>query len=176
MYYHEIVTLINKKIVSEQLSYDRLVSYMDETIDDINAQLGSNFPTFSEWASENWKGSSYSSEWRYSLIPNRYLRTVVVTGAAAKWFTADEEGIESATTYIRDYNNALFLMLRDFSYDFLTNPSYANYRVENTGAIPDCSPAAGISFYNPLSGRHTGIDKQQPIRIEDLTGDEWKFV
>lgn len=174
MEYYKIVELINKKIPSEQLNYDRLSSFMDEVIDDINAQLGANFPTFSDVESNRFAKVT-ASEWVYDYIPDRYIRTVVVTGAAAKWYTADEEGIESATTYIRDYNNALFLMLRDFSYDFLTNPVYAPWRVENVGAIPDYSPAAGISFYNPMTGRHVGVNKQQLINIDELTGDEWKY-
>lgn len=169
MNYTTIVTLINKKIPSEQLNLDRMLSFMDEVIDDINAQLGAQFPTFTE---HNENVNNTPNE--YTYFPDRYIRTVVVSGAAAKWYTADEEGIETATTYVRDYNNALFLMLRDFSYEFLTNPEYERWRVENVGAIPDYSPAAGISFYNPMTGRRVGVNKQQPITIDELTGDEWK--
>lgn len=171
MNYSEIVTLINKKIPSEQLNLDRMLSFMDEVIDDINAQLGACFPTFTE---HNADPNNTPNE--YSYFPARYIRTVVVSGAAAKWYTADEEGIESATTYIRDYNNALFLMLRDFSYQFLTNPAYETYRSDSTGAIPDYAPAAGITLYNPLTGRRTGISKQGPISIDELTGDEYKYL
>lgn len=175
MNYSEIVTLINKKIPSEQLNYDRLSSFMDEVIDDINAQLGADFPTFTT-VENNRFAHVTNNEWVYDYFPDRYIRTVVVTGAAAKWYTVDEEGIESATTYIRDYNNALFLMLRDFSYQFLTDPKYDKYRSDSTGAIPDYAPAAGITLYNPLTGRRTGISKQCPISIDELTGDEYKYL
>lgn len=162
----DIVTLINKKIPSEHLTPDRLYVFMDEVIDDINAQLNANFPTFTEFL--NQRGSSV-----YNCFPDRYIRTVVVTGAAAKWYTADEEGIETATTYVRDYNSALFIMLRDFSYEFMTSPAYEVYRSDYTaGAIPDYAPASGISYYNPLTGRRTGVNKPELIYVDELTGDD----
>ena len=163
----DIVKLINKKIPSEQLTLERVCVFMDEVIDDINAQLSANFPTFTEYV------NAHDGSMLYDCIPDRYLRTVVVTGAAAKWYTADEEGIETATTYVRDYNSALFLMLRDFSYEFLTSTAYKKYQAPvSAGAIPDCSPAPGISFYNPLTGRKTGVVQEGPIIIDELTGDD----
>ena len=166
MYIPDIVKLINKKIPSEQLTLERVCVFMDEVIDDINAQLSANFPTFTEYM--NVRGSML-----YTCIPDRYLRTVVVTGAAAKWYTADEEGIETATTYVRDYNNVLFLMLRDLSYEFLTSPTYKDYQAPvSAGAIPDCSPAPGISLYYPFTGRKTGVVQEGAIIIDELTGDD----
>ena len=171
MNYNDIVTLINKKIPSEQLNLDRMLSFMDEVIDDINAQLGSRFPTFSEWNAAVDRPGHKPNE--YTLFPDRYIRTVVVTGAAAKWYTADEEGIETATTYIKDYDRALFIMLRDFSYEFMIDAKYNEWRPEHTsGAIPDYAPASGITYYNPLTGRKTGINKHILIYVDELTGDD----
>lgn len=172
MNYNDIVTLINKKIPSEQLNLDRMLSFMDEVIDDINAQLGACFPTFTE-VKNNAKEEVTTNEWIYNYFPDRYIRTVVVTGAAAKWYTADEEGIETATTYIRDYDRALFIMLRDFSYEFMVDAKYNEWRPAHAaGAIPDYAPASGITYYNPLTGRKTGINKHIIIHVDELTGDD----
>lgn len=121
-----IVALVNRKLANELLSQTELLMYMDSVIDDINAQLNSTFPTFSEVIAEEGVNDP-----DYQYIPDKYLRSVVVVGAAVKYYEADEEGNPSATAYVQDYKQQLFYMLRDFSFSIPEE-----YRAENQGFIP----------------------------------------
>lgn len=122
-----IITLINTKLAGETLTYSELKVHMDSTIDDINDKLNSIFPAFSEFSA-----ASYTQYPNYNFFPDRWIRTVVVAGAAFKWFITDEEGAESATVYETDYINALFIMQRDYS-----NSVPSEYQAEYTGYLRD---------------------------------------
>lgn len=100
---NQIVALLNNALAGERHSYSQLVQYLDRTIDDINAQLNSTFPAFSELGAQD----------AYDYFPDRYIRNVVIPGAAWYYFTADEEGITTAEQYMSDYERGLFFMLRD---------------------------------------------------------------
>ena len=91
--------------------YTQLEMFFDEVIDDINAKLNSKFPTFSEV----FNAETLSSDAEYNSFPDKYVRTVVVVGAAYKFYCTDEEGIATAQQYAFDYNTNLFLMERDYS-------------------------------------------------------------
>lgn len=97
-----IVAQLNAALAGERHSFNQLVQYLDKTIDDINRQLGSTYPVFSEITTDE-----------YTLFPDSYIRTVVIPGAAWYYFTADEEGISTAEQYAADYERGLFFMLRD---------------------------------------------------------------
>jgi hypothetical protein len=105
----DIVDRINNKLAGELLSYDELKYHMDDVIDDINAKLNSKFPAFTEFVSGM---DSYPD---YNYFPDKYIRSVVVLGAAAKFYSTDEEGIDSAQGYSRTYATKLFEMQRDYS-------------------------------------------------------------
>ena len=107
----EIVRRTNEKLAGETLMYTQLEMFFDEVIDDINAKLNSKFPTFSEVFS----AETLSSDAEYNCFPDKYVRTVVVVGAAYKFYCTDEEGIATAQQYAFDYNTNLFLMERDYS-------------------------------------------------------------
>ena len=87
-----IVNYINERLAGEQLLYSQLLVFLDGTIDDINQALNSNFPAFSEFSE---KDENYPD---YNFFPDRYIRTVVVTGACAKFYICDEEGAAVAGT------------------------------------------------------------------------------
>lgn len=103
--------LINTKLAGEQLSGAYLLPLMDEVIDDINNQLNSIFPTFSEFLAD----SENVTEQDYTFFPAQYLRTVVVYGAATKFYSVDEEGISPAMEFSANYNKYLYMMLRDYA-------------------------------------------------------------
>ena len=69
-----IVNYINERLAGEQLLYSQLLVFLDGTIDDINQALNSNFPAFSEFSE---KDENYPD---YNFFPDRYIRTVVLTG------------------------------------------------------------------------------------------------
>jgi hypothetical protein len=100
-----IVAAINAKLAGETLTYTQARLFMDETIDDINNQLSAKFPDF----------AAYESVTDYNCFPDKYIRSVLVVGAAYKFYVTDEEGTQTAKQYQMDYANNLFLMKRDYS-------------------------------------------------------------
>ena len=121
-----IVNYINERLAGEQLLYSQLLVFLDGTIDDINQALNSNFPAFSEFSE---KDENYPD---YNFFPDRYIRTVVVTGACAKFYICDEEGAAVAEQYQYEYKEKLFLMVRDYSHQVPEK-----YRAEHQGYMID---------------------------------------
>ena len=113
MKYNTLVGLISKHLADEIVSESEMLSYMDRVIDDINTRLNSTFPTFTEYKEYNQDGIE---DLDYTPIPDKYLRSVVVPGAAYKYYTTDEEGSYAAPKYEEEYRTALFYMERDFSF------------------------------------------------------------
>ena len=109
MLYSTIVSLISKQLADEIISESEILSYTDRVIDDINAQMNTKFPTFTEVQQAN------PGKPEYTAIPDKYIRTVVIPGAAFKYYITDEEGSYAAPKYEEDYQQGLFYMLRDFS-------------------------------------------------------------
>lgn len=105
-----IVKRINNMLAGEQLVYSQLEPYLDEVIDDINRNLNSCFPAFSEIE----KDILHIADTNYNFFPERYIREVVCKGAAFKFYIMDEEGSPTAEQYGQDYLTALFYMTRDF--------------------------------------------------------------
>lgn len=114
MKYNTIVGLISKHLADELVSESEMLSYMDRVIDDINTRLNAKFPTFSEYKLVN--GGVSAQELDYTCIPDKYIRTVIIPGAAYKYYTTDEEGSYASPKYEEDYNQGLFYMVRDYSF------------------------------------------------------------
>lgn len=127
---NKIVQLINAKLAGELFTYAELESYMDEVIDDINTRLNAKFPVFSEFNS-----TEYPQYPNYNFFPDKYIRSVVVCGAASKFYTTDEEGAVSASIYSYEYMERLFNMVRDFS---VLVPE--EYQAEATGFLTSEDP------------------------------------
>lgn len=125
MHIANLVNLINHKLADELLSQTQLLMHMDSVIDDINAKLNTMFPTFSEVIAKEGVNNP-----DYQAIPDKYLRSVVVVGAAHKYYEVDEEGNASAQQFAEDYQAQLFYMLRDYS---MSIPS--EYRVDTIQGV-----------------------------------------
>lgn len=106
----DILKLSNKYLAGEQLTYPKLLPFLDAVIDDINSELNATFPSFTSLAIEG----NPSADDIYDFFPDRYIRSVVCLGAASKFYTMDEEGIISAEGYEMTYRQNLFYMLRDY--------------------------------------------------------------
>ena len=124
---NEIVSRTNEKLAGETLMYSQLEVFFDEVIDDINAKLNSKFPAFSEF----FDSSKLNSNEEYSCFPDKYIRTVVVVGAAYKFYCTDEEGIATAQQYAFDYATNMFVMERDYS-----NLVPDEYKADGQGFLP----------------------------------------
>lgn len=107
----DIVKLTNKYLAGEQLTFNKLVPFLDATIDDINNKLNSNYPTFSS-LEFNELAPIATAEYRF--FPDQYIRTVVALGAAYYFYATDEEGEDVASSYRYKYAENLFYMQRDY--------------------------------------------------------------
>lgn len=101
--------LFNEALAGETLSYKEMLPHLDAAIDDINAKLNAVYPVFSDVPYEN-------SESEYSFFPDKYIRMVVIPGAAWHFYVMDEEGLQTAPQYQVDFENGKFLMQRDMLY------------------------------------------------------------
>ena len=106
----DIVKLSNKYLAGEQLTYPKLLPFLDAVIDDINSELNATFPSFTSLAING----NPSDNDVYDCFPDRYIRSVVCLGAASKFYMTDEEGIVAAEGYEMNYQQNLFYMLRDY--------------------------------------------------------------
>lgn len=144
-----ITQLFNEKLAGEMFKYDEIVAYLDLVIDEINADLSSKFPTLSEFTPTifpDYKEDEYTDPRtgvidikkrdmvysNYDLFPDKYIRSVVIPGAAYKWFSVDEEGASTAPLFQQEYEKARFEMVRD--YMDLVPLEYVN---DITGAYTD---------------------------------------
>lgn len=123
---NEIVKRINKTLAGEQLVYSRLEPFMDEVIDDINEKLNSTYPSFSSLRAVD----AFSGETDYNYFPETYIRKVLIKGAAYKFYIMDEEGMQTADMFGYDYQNALFMMMRDY-----IEKVPEEYRADYTGGL-----------------------------------------
>jgi hypothetical protein len=140
-----ITYLFNEKLAGEQFRYSEIVSFLDLVIDEINADLSSKFPAFStfepstypgykmeEYVTEDTNGNLVIDENKrrevyenYDFFPDKYIRSVVIPGAAYKWFSVDEEGASTAPLFQAEYEKARFEMVRDYidyvPYEFIND-------------------------------------------------------
>jgi len=147
-----MVDLFNEKLAGEMFKYDEIVPYFNLVIDEINADLCSTFPTLSEFTPTlhpDYKAEEYTTFHEdgtitidtvkqakvynnYDVFPDKYIRSVVIPGAAYKWFSVDEEGASTAPLFQAEYEKARFEMLRDY----LDLVPY-EYQNNLTGAVTD---------------------------------------
>ena len=106
MLINAIINKINRKLAGELLAYNELIDFMDNVIDDINTELNTTLPAFSEID---------EGIIDYVAIPDKYIRSVVIPGTAFYYYQADEEGIDSAVGYKETLLKGLYFMKRDFS-------------------------------------------------------------
>lgn len=107
-----LVQNINSQLAGELLNISELTVFVDKAIDEINTRLNTAFPVLSdEIAKIQEKGSQ---KFEYNAIPDKYIRTVVVPGAAFKYYTTDEEGAAVAPKYEEEFLKGLFYMERDY--------------------------------------------------------------
>lgn len=145
MKYNTIINLISKHLADELVSESEMLSYMDRVIDDINARLNTVFPTFTEFKEQQFDYErpddlSEIEQLDYTAIPDKYIRTVVIPGAAFKYYSTDEEGGYAAPKYEEDYRQGLFYMERDYSFNIpneyrADSQGYVNMDLSDTGLI-----------------------------------------
>lgn len=101
-----LIESINTQLAGELLSIGELKDFVDKAIDDINTRLNTKFPVLTDVMSQ--------AQLEYNAIPDKYIRSVVIPGAAFKYYITDEEGAAVAPKYEEDYLKGLFYMERDY--------------------------------------------------------------
>ena len=127
MLINEITNRINFDLAGETLSNDEVVYYVDAVIDDINEKLSSKYPVLSDWGAfvdvnndQEFPEIIYTAD-NYNPFPEKYIRSVVVKGAAIKYYVNNEEGEDIGDAYKQEYAKNLFMMLRDFIHQVPAN-------------------------------------------------------
>lgn len=121
----DIRKLVNQALAGELLTYGEMRPHLDFTIDEINTTLDSCFPVFSDLESENDV---------YDYFPDKFIRTVVVPGAAWHFYVNDEEGASTAQQYQLDFEKGKYIMLRDY-----IDKVPEEYQADNNAHVPDNS-------------------------------------
>lgn len=107
----QIIKRVNTLLAGELLDYIDLEIHLDQVIDDINSELNTKYPVFSEFTLQEYPDKFPD----YDFFPEKYVRNVIPVGVASYFYITDEEGIETATEYKRKYDKVLFEMIRDFT-------------------------------------------------------------
>lgn len=105
----QVQTLVNNALAGESLTLLEMLPFLDMTIDGINEKLNAKYPMFSEL-------NYFDGTAAYTAFPDRYIRMVVVPGAAWRYYVTDEEGAATAIQYQQDYELGRFYMMRDMIY------------------------------------------------------------
>lgn len=104
----QVVKLFNEALAGESLTLREALPHLDSAIDRINSYLNAAYPVFSSLDT--------TTAVEYNFFPDQYIRTVVIPGAAWHYYVMDEEGLMTAPQYQRDFEQGLFVMLRDMLY------------------------------------------------------------
>lgn len=131
----DIQKLMNNTLAGETLTFNEMLQHLDFAIDEINEALNSVYPTFSELLATNKDADTYD------CFPDRYIRRVVIPGAAWNFYVVDEEGLQTAVQYQIDFEKGKFIMQRDMLYAVP-----AEYQASNTQGFivgPDSNDTVG---------------------------------
>jgi hypothetical protein len=130
----DVQKLFNNALAGETLTLNEMIPHLDFAIDGINDKLNTVYPVFSELDL-----SAYGAA--YDHFPDRYIRTVVIPGAAWHYYVTDEEGLQTSPQYQLDYENGKFTMLRDMLYNI---PEEYQAEVDNGSVVaPDTNDTLG---------------------------------
>lgn len=114
MTYTDITKQFNILLAGDNLPMREVLPHCDFAIDKINEALNTTYPTLTEYYTDEETGEHRTA---YDLFDNRYIRQVVLKGAAWHYYVTDEEGMSTAPQYQQDFENALFMMQRDTLYN-----------------------------------------------------------
>lgn len=163
MLIQDIVNLTNTKLAGEMLLLEELLPYFDDVIDEINTRLNATFPSFTQHIKKLEAEGVPTLAQAYDLIPDIYIRNVVVTGAAYKFYLTDEEGMDTAQMYGALYNTNLFYMQRDFTEQVPEEYRANNHEGYLFSKAPNGPHETGILLFNPLN--NPGIQINPDLRI-----------
>ena len=116
----DLKQMVNQTLAGEQLSLKLMCIHINWAIDEINANMNTCFPAIT------------STDTEYTAIPDKYIRSTVVPGAAHHYFMVDDEGSTSETNFAQQFERGVFNMLRDYS---CSVPDEYQNTDENAGSV-----------------------------------------
>lgn len=157
----EIRKALNSLLAGEMLTVAMMQQHVNFAIDEINTAMNTCFPSLDS--------TELTDE--YTAIPDRYIRSVVLPGAAHHYYMVDDEGTTPEVDFARQFEIGKFYMLRDYSCQ--VPAEYQNEDL-NIGSVEsmyeDAMGKRGIE-YGALPSRPTGIAiLDAPLSWE---GDLW---
>ena len=126
---------LNSLLAGEMLSLDMMKQHLNFAIDEINTAMDTCFPTI----------DSNSLAFDYTAIPDKYIRSVVLPGAAHHYYMVDDEGTTPEKDFYQQFELGKFYMLRDYSYKV---PEI----YQNTDADDGSHSGAVVSTYEDSHG------------------------
>lgn len=114
MLFTDIARNFNVLLAGDNLPLKEILPHLDFTIDRINETLNTCYPTMSEIKYSELLGADTT---QYTCFPDKFIRTVCLSGAAWHYYVTDEEGLATAAQYQQDFEHALFIMQRDMLYN-----------------------------------------------------------
>ena len=105
-----ITKRVNLMLANETLRYKDIEHILDRVMDEVNEELNSTYPVFSEFMFE--EKDNYEANYHY--IPDKYIRNVIIPGVAYYFYQEDEEGEAAAGSFNQSYRSAMWKFKRDF--------------------------------------------------------------
>ena len=148
----EMKKSLNSLLAGEMLSFDMMKQHINFAIDEINTVMDTCFPDI----------SSLTTESTYTAIPDKYIRSVVLPGAAHHYYMVDDEGTTPEQDFARQFEMGKFYMLRDYSYNVpsmyqVADNEDGSFSGSVGSAYEDNSGMRGIDFGGNTLGTRTGI-------------------
>lgn len=102
-----IVKELNHMLANETLRFQDTEHLFNRVIEEINSNLNAIYPTMTEFLTQ----SDITGD--YNVFPDRYIRSVLIPGAAFYFYQEDEEGEYVASSFGATYRQNMFHMVRD---------------------------------------------------------------
>lgn len=157
----ELKKSLNSLLAGEMLTMEMMKQHLNYAIDEVNTVMDTCFPAITS--------TELTDE--YTAIPDKYIRSVILPGAAHHYYMVDDEGTTPEQDFLRQFEINKFYMLRDYSAQVPLE--YQNSDL-NIGSVPseyeDSLGKRGIEF-GALTPQRTGIAVlDAPLSWE---GDIW---
>ena len=161
----DIVKLINSNIVGDSVTRKQATNLINYAIDEINNTLNTYYPTIT------------NNTDTYEHLPDKYIRQAVVPGAVSQYYQIEGEGVTGDTKFTLMFNNALFVMLRDF-YDCIPEVYLAPYTGSISGGDDMLSSNLSVDNVSPvLEGKMKATEALPDVVFrQDWAHNQFRFI
>ena len=102
---------LNETLAGEYLVWSQARPHLQWALDKLNDKLDTCFPDLTSTAA----GTYTDDEVEDYPIPAKYIRAVLIPGAAHHFYLVDDEGTMSDMSFLQEMEEGMFKALRDFS-------------------------------------------------------------